>query len=113
MALGMAAAFASGQTNEAHPARALANNEPAYVKLRRIKLGDESAPVRNFILQRDAGTFVFRSGEFYFLEAVNDKITGAVFIGDGRFFLTPPIEIERRNLALLTRGRPFEEQFSA
>jgi hypothetical protein len=111
VALWTVTVLAFGQSKEAPTPRALANNAPAYVKLRHIKLGNESATITNFILKRDGGTFVFRSGAFYFLEAVDDKITGAVFVGDGSFFLTPPIEIERRNLALLTGGRQFEEQF--
>ncbi len=108
------ASFAGGQaieTAEPPAPHALANNEPTYHKLRNITLGKESVTVKDFTLQRDAGVFIFRNGAFYFLQAVNEKVTGAVFIGDGGFLLTPPIEIERRNLALLTHGRPFEEQF--
>jgi len=112
-ALGSLVGIAAGQANDAKSSRALANNEPTYVRLRRITLGEESAAVKDFTLKRDAGTFVFRSGAFYFLHAVNEKITGAVFIGDGTFLLTPPIEIERHNLALLTHGRPFEEHFNS
>jgi len=96
----------------AQPARALANNEPTYLKLRNIKLGEEVVRVNNFTLKREAGTFTFKSGTFHFLEPVNGKITGAVFLGDAGFILAPPIEVERRNLAILTKGQPFEEQFS-
>ncbi len=92
--------------------RALANNEPTYLKLRNIKLGMETVRVNNFIMKREAGVFTFRSGAFQFVEPVNDKITGAVFVGDGSFVMTPPIELERRNLGILTKGQPFEEQFS-
>jgi hypothetical protein len=92
--------------------RALANNEPTYLKLRNIKLGTETVHVNNFTMKREAGVFTFRSGAFQFVEPVNGKTTGAVFIGDGSFALTPPIELERRNLAILTKGQPFEEQFS-
>lgn len=91
---------------------ARANNDPTYVKLRNIKIGPESVHVKEFTLKRDAGTFVFHSGVFSLLEPVNGKITGAVFTGDASFVLKPPIEVERRNLAILTRGQPFEEQFS-
>ena len=92
--------------------RALANNEPTYLKLRNIKLGTETVHVSDFTMKREAGVFTFRSGAFQFVEPVNGKITGAVFIGDGSFALTPPIELERRNLAILTKGQPFEEQFA-
>jgi peptidase M1-like protein len=94
-------------------ARAMANNEATYVKLRNVKIGGEAIHVKDFVLKRDAGVFTFRSGVFSLLEPVNGKITGAVFTGDGSFALTPPIEVEQRNLAILTRGQPFEEQFSS
>jgi hypothetical protein len=109
------AAFAAGQAKKAQasPApRALANSDATYLKLRNIKIGEEAIQVKDFTLQRDAATFIFHSGAFFFLEAVNEKITGAVFIGDASFHLTPPIAVERRNLGLLTHGRPFEEQFA-
>jgi hypothetical protein len=92
--------------------RALANNDPMYLKLRNIKTGPETIHVNNFTLQREAGVFTFKSGAFTFVEPVNGKITGAIFVGDGTFVLTPPIELERRNLAILTGGKVFEEQFS-
>ena len=81
--------------------RALANNEPNYLKLRKIKVGTEIVHVKDFTLKREAGTFTFKSGAFQFVEAVNGKITGAVFVGDATFVLTPPIDLERRNLASL------------
>src|SRR5260370_37097204 len=88
------------------------NSEPTYVKLRNIRVGEDTIPVKDFKLKRDAGTFLFKNGIFYLLEPVNGKITGAVFLGDAAFTLTPPIEVERRYLSILTRGQPFEEQFS-
>src|SRR5580765_3846456 len=115
------AGTSSAQTLETRPPqpanpptapRALANNEPTYLKLRNIKLGTEMVRVNNFTMKREAGVFIFKSGAFQFVEPVNGKITGAVFVGDGSFTLTPPIELERRNLAILTKGQPFEEQFS-
>ncbi len=92
-------------------ARALANNDPAYVALRNIKLSQEVIPVSGFRLNRDAGIFTFRSGAFYLLEPVNGKVTGAVFIGDAAFGLTPPTEIERRYLKILAKDE-FVDQFS-
>ncbi len=88
------------------------NNEDSYVKLRNIKVGTEVIHVKDFTLKKDAGIFTFRSGAFTLLEPVNGKVTGAVFTGDGSFALNPPTNLEKRNLAILTRGLPFEEQFS-
>jgi len=106
------------QTLESRPAqsnaapRAMANNDPTYLKLRNIKIGQETINVKDFTLKRDAGTFTFKIGTFYLLEPVNGKITGAVFSGDGSFTLVPPIDVERRSLAILTKGQSYEEQFS-
>jgi peptidase M1-like protein len=91
----------------------LANSDTAYLQLRNIKIGAESVSVSNFTLKRDAGIFTFRSGVFSFLEPVNGKITGAVFTGDATFSLNPPIAVEQRNLAILTKGQPFSEEFNA
>lgn len=102
------------QNQAAIPApRALANNDATYLKLRNIHVGQEAIRVSNFAFRRDAGTFLFRSGVFYLLEPVNGKITGAAFIGDGEFALKAPIEVERRYLAILTKGQPFEERFTS
>src|SRR5260370_7534973 len=90
--------------------RALANNDATYVKLRNIRVGEDTIPVKDFTLKRDAGTFLFKSGAFYLLEPVNGKITGAVFLGDAAFSLTPPIQVEPRYLSFLPRAHPFHDQ---
>jgi len=64
------AEISSAQTLETRPPqtpaapgapRALANNEPTYLKLRNIKVGTETVHVKDFTLKREAGTFTFRS----------------------------------------------------
>src|SRR5579864_2418252 len=93
-------------------ARALANNDAVYQALRNIKVSSEVISVNGFRMKRDAGIFTFRNGAFYLLEPVNGKVTGAVFIGDAAFGLTPPIEVERRYLRFLAKDE-FVEQFSS
>src|SRR5262245_5026265 len=105
-------ALQTGQGAGTSPSRAMANNEPTYLKLRNIKVGAETVHVKDFAFKRDAGVFTFHSGVFYFLEPVNGKITGAIFTGDANFALKPPLGVEQRNLAILTKGQPFDEQFS-
>jgi hypothetical protein len=100
------------QSEDEPTAGAKANNDPLYVQLRHISLQQEAIPVKDFTVKRDAGTFVFKSGAFHLVAPVNGKITGAVFTGDASFTIKPPIESERRYLSLLTRGQPFEEEFS-
>ncbi|HEX8160863.1 MAG TPA: carboxypeptidase regulatory-like domain-containing protein [Pyrinomonadaceae bacterium] len=70
------------------------------------------ATVSNLVLKRDAGTFTLRSGEIYFLAPVEDRTVGAVFIGEGEFTLVPPVDYEKRSLALFTGGPSITEQFT-
>ncbi len=94
------------------PAAGAANTDPIYQQLRRSQLGDVTVAVHDFVLQRDAGTFTFRSGTFTFLAPVNGKVTGAVFLGDGSFMLVPPSASEKHSLSLLTKEPKLEENFN-
>jgi len=96
------AAGAAAQTLEKRPeqapapagAPAKANSDPTYQQLRNVGLSGEVSTANNLVLKRDAATFTFRSGSFYFLAPVNGKVTGAVFLGNGSFALTPPLEMD-------------------
>ena len=88
-----------------------ANSDPNYVALRNIGLGNEAVSVSNLQLKRDAGTFRFNSGTICFVPPVNGKVTGAVFVGDGIFLLSPPTETERKSLKYLTKEDEFNEKF--
>jgi hypothetical protein len=90
--------------------RALANTDPTYLKLRAVAPA-EAVAVNSFRLKRDAGIFTFRSGTFYLLEPINGVCTGAVFIGEASFSLTPPTELEQRYLSILAKDHEFVEQF--
>lgn len=93
-----------------------ANSDPLYQKIRQNldlrKLSDECAVVNNVTLQKDKGTFLMKTGEIYFLAPVEGKTTGAVFIGDGEFSLVPPVEYEKKHLAIFTDAPEIKEQFS-
>src|SRR5690348_3234192 len=87
------------------------NSDPAYQQLRNITLGTESVTVSNLELKRDAATFHLQSGTVCFVPAVNGKVTGAVFTGQGNMTLEPPNDAERRSLKLLTKSDEFNESF--
>ncbi len=56
------------------------------------------ASVSNLTLKRDRGEMTF-TGDFYFAAPVNGRVTGAVFIGEGRFRApAPDIPFEKENL---------------
>jgi hypothetical protein len=104
-------------TEEVRAAGAKPNADPVYQQLRRQaaegqEFAGEYAAVSNLVLKRDAATFTLRAGELYFLPAVEGRVTGAVFVGEGEFTLTPPVEHERRSLALYTGEPSITEQFT-
>lgn len=90
----------------------MTNTHPTYTQLRPVSLSGEYSSVENLVLKRDTGTITFRQGHLYFLAPVDGRITGAVFIGDGEFQMTPTLSIEQRYLGLLTGTPSITEKFS-
>jgi hypothetical protein len=93
------------------------NTDPVYTRLRQQgespqEFAGDYAQVNGLVLKRDAATFTLRSGELYFLAPVEGRVTGAVFIGDGELTLTPPVDYEKRSLALFTGQPSITEQFN-
>ncbi|MBV8632550.1 MAG: hypothetical protein JOZ83_16610 [Silvibacterium sp.] len=89
------------------------NMNGTYQQLRRLLPGGETVTVSELTLKRDAAVFTFHSGAFAFYGEVNGKITGAVFRGQGSLHLEPPIEQERRSIALLTKEPKLDENFES
>jgi hypothetical protein len=88
------------------------NSDPTYQQLRNAGLSGEVVSVHELTLKRDAATFHLHSGNVCFVSAVQGKVTGAVFVGDGNMILDPPLGIERSTLKLLTKENEFSEKFS-
>jgi hypothetical protein len=94
-----------------------ANTDPVYTQFRSIaqtqgSFSGEYVSVNNLTLIRDAGRFLLKKGELYFLAPVDGKTTGAVFIGDGEFNVNPPVDSERKMLGFFTGATQLTEQFS-
>lgn len=94
-----------------------ANVDPGYQEIRKISddtnaFSGEYAIVNNLVLKRDAGIFTLKSGEIFFVKPSLGKRTGAVFIGDGEFSLTPPVETEKQMLKFFTDSTEVKEVFS-
>ena len=56
------------------------------------------ADVNHLVLRRDAGQLILERGKLYLLSPVGGRTVGAVFEGDGRFVLTPPLPAEQAAL---------------
>jgi hypothetical protein len=72
----MIAAILLGSGNSPAPV----NSHPVYKQLRDIELSGKAVQVRDLVLKRDTAVFTFHGGSFYFLEAVENRYTGAVFV---------------------------------
>jgi len=103
--------FSSHRTVRAQNTGLAPNSDPTYQALRNVTLSGEAISVSNAEFKREAGTFHLRSGALCFVTAVNGRVTGAVFSGDGNFILEPP-QSERSMLKLLTKEDEFSENFS-
>lgn len=91
--------------------------DPLYTELRggstaADAFSGEYATVNNLVLKKDAGIFTLQNGTVYFMKPVNGKVTAAVFIGGGTFSLTPPVEVEKKHLAIFIDAQQVTENFS-
>jgi hypothetical protein len=82
-----------------------------YSQLRSFSLGGGSATVSGLVLNRDRAQMTF-SGTFYFATPVNGHVTGAVFVGDGRFSAQVPASgFEKENVKRLLGADSVESDF--
>ena len=87
------------------------NSDGLYQQLRNIVLQPTGLTIQNVTLKRDAATFQLNSGTLCFVAPVNNKVTGAVFVGDGKLLLEPPIASERASLSVLSREKVYVETY--
>jgi len=73
-----------------------------YRALRDARLDGRHADVSGLTLERDVHRFYFDAGLLHLLRPVNDQTFAAVFVGRGRYELTPASESERRHIAFRT-----------
>jgi hypothetical protein len=87
------------------------NSDNNYLQLRNIALQPTGTSVQNVTLKRGASTFRLNSGVLCFVAPVNNKVTGAVFVGEGKLLLDPPAPWERAMLSALSREKEYAESF--
>lgn len=86
------------------------NSNAVYQKLRTAGLSGEAVALNNYTFKRDAATFTL-TGTVSFLAPVEGRVTGAVFTGQGTMSLVPPLGVEKRNVAILTKEPKVTEDF--
>jgi hypothetical protein len=87
------------------------NSDGNYQQLRNIALQPGGITIENVTLKRDAATFQLRSGTLCFVAPVNNKVTGAVFVGEGKLLLDPPVPSERAILSVVSKEKEYVESF--
>jgi len=89
------------------------NQDPVYQSLRQLDdFSGNYAVVNNLQLKRDAANFNLKSGELYFITPVENRVTAAVFIGDGELTLTPPTEVEKNSIKIFSGEGGVTESFN-
>ncbi|HEY2933524.1 MAG TPA: M1 family aminopeptidase [Acidobacteriota bacterium] len=89
-----------------------ANSDPLYLELRSARLSGDFSHVENLVLQRDIATFTFKNGTFYFLAPITERVTGAVFIGQGEFRIAPALPFEQKQLGILAGSPSLLDEFN-
>jgi hypothetical protein len=91
----------------------LSNDEKSfYDQIRAFSLGGGSATVSGLVLNRDRAQMTF-TGTFYFATPIEGHVTGAVFVGDGKFSAqVPPSDFEKENVRRLLHADAVESDFN-
>lgn len=87
------------------------NTEPMYRLLRGIGFG-ETYHLDNFTLDEDVASFHFVSGTLTLLSPVNGIVTGAIFVGEGHFYLKPFLSVDLYELSRRTGADEVNEDFT-
>ncbi len=74
--------------------------------------GEQVYRVREVSLRRDAARIALDEGKLAFLAALDGRITGAVFTGQGRVIAVPRDPVEKRSLARFLGAPLLDESFS-
>ncbi len=87
------------------------SGKEVYDQIKSFSLGGGSAAVNNLVFTRDRVRMTF-TGNFYFATPVEGHVTGAVFIGEGKFSAAaPPSDFEKANVKRLLGEEVVESDF--
>jgi len=87
---------------------------PLYRALRDVGLDPQRVyKIREADLDREDVHLSFNDGTIAFTQAVDGRITGAYFEGDGEVLVRPPDRMERASLGLFINAGVLEEKFSS
>jgi len=85
-----------------------------YRQLRQIGLDPAKVyKIRGASIDREDVHMTLEDGVIAFTEAVDGRVTGAFFEGEGEVLLVPPDRVEKRSLGLFTKAAILEEKFTS
>lgn len=85
-----------------------------YRELRDVHLDPkEFHHIRDASIEKEDIHITLDDGIICFTQAVDGRITGAFFEGEGEILLIPPDRVERRSLGLFTKSAILEEKFTS
>jgi hypothetical protein len=83
-----------------------------YDQIKAFSLNGGSAAVNGLVLNRDRVQMTF-TGTFYFAAPIDGHVTGAVFVGDGKFSAqVPPSDFEKENVRRLLGADSVDSDFN-
>ena len=87
---------------------------PLYRALRTVGLDSQRVfTIREAVIDREDVHLWLNDGTVAFTQAVDGKVTGAYFEGEGEVLVRPPDRMERASLGLFTGAGVLEERFSS
>ena len=112
LVLGLAVVGGAGSGAAVQESPEPENAAAIYAALRDVGF-DAAAALRvaGIEFTRGPATFVLEDGHWIPLQPVGGRVTGAVFIGEGRVFYEPPPGVERDQLEKFTDEQTLEEEF--
>lgn len=90
---------------------AASKEKQTYNQLKTFALTGGSAQVKSLVIKKDRAQLTL-DGTVYFAEPINGQVTGAVFVGEGRFLAeTPSSEFEKDNVRRLLGAENVDSDF--
>src|SRR5271165_2015090 len=87
---------------------------PLYRALRSVGLDPQRVfAIREAVIEREDVHVWLNDGTIAFTQAVDGRVTGAYFEGEGEVLVRPPDRMERASLGLFTGAGVLEEKFSS
>ncbi len=87
---------------------------PLYRALRTVGLDPQKVfKIREAVIEREDVHLWLNDGTIAFTQAIDGRITGAYFEGDGEVLVRPPDRMERASLGLFINAGVLEEKFSS